>query len=356
MSQPGNCGDACSDMSPVSTRQDRQDVKQNGNNRDADPQIVKSTGLSLPKNLVVQVGASSEEDNSKNYDGIRTNLLADALAANTNKDVMTVSEETFVIASTDNAPRQLLPNGLPKEQQFDTLHYKRDPMAICELPTCINGEQKSPVPVLQSGELITPSLLSQICPEEPVVKHNVKSGELPVIPPSLDELGNRQQKIEQRSSLLMTRLRFVQALQATKHAKLQISQLVEHSYKKLGHPGKTNGKDARIASAAEVVATELLSRAEDISSMSTSALISLVQKMQVPQLAKASEKSTIALALSTENKKEIDEVTNVSARVLERLHQDLDSDATESSSGGETDDEDTVLTPSMIQTTSVNSM
>lgn len=163
----------------------------------------------------------------------------------------------------------------------------------------------------------------------------------------LAETAKRQRDLERQADRLLRRMRRIQSRQTIVHVQQQLSGFVDHQHKNLQtiakamKPQPSNSVDLK---------TELL-QSEDVKSLSTAALVSLVRKLQTSQamslrqrLANANQSSnesgTSVLRLDEDLCTEMNRVSSTLQKDLKHLESAMDSDATESSSGGESCDED----------------
>ncbi len=164
---------------------------------------------------------------------------------------------------------------------------------------------------------------------------------------AIPEMLRRQRKIEMRARRLSGRLRRLQSRQAVAHIKHQLSGLVEHQHKNLQTMAKSM-KSPNPSTSVDLK-TELL-QSEDVKSLSTAALVTLVRKLQSSQALSlrqrlahqqaVSEGGSSVLRLDEDLCLEMNRVSGTLQMNLHHLETALDSDATESSSGGESCDED----------------
>lgn len=175
----------------------------------------------------------------------------------------------------------------------------------------------------------------------------------------LQELNTRQVSLERRADCLFRRIQKLQARQVEKHVSDELSAFVEYHQKALEIPSKREklqlaliGGNANSTSNADIKAEILQS--EDVKNLSTAALVNLVRKLESShgsalrqkyvtlQQIRASDKvesTTTAVKLSKDVCSEMDRVAGTLQSNLRHLENTLDSDATESSSGGESCDE-----------------
>lgn len=177
-----------------------------------------------------------------------------------------------------------------------------------------------------------------------------------------EELKSKQHALERRTQHLLRRLRRLQSKGVEAHLHSQLRSFVDYQRKNLQIVAKTIKNTASSNNVAEVK-TELFS-SDDVKNLSTAALVNLVRRLQSsrPTVAlsqlKESQPSLVLLSQRLNNSSKSDngptgvlmidkstaeESTHVSGLLSTNLHHMqtcLDSDATESSSGGESCDED----------------
>ena len=163
------------------------------------------------------------------------------------------------------------------------------------------------------------------------VRTNVSS-----TPLLLDSVARRQRMLDTRAERLLRRLRRLQSRQAISHTKQQLNQFVERQ--RLSLPGY--GKSSELNLHTELLQTELLHS----KGMSTAALVELVHKMQSTQSTLRQQLAMVPepeepTRLGEDRCADLERVAGHLTSNMEHLQTDLDSDATESSSGGESCDE-----------------
>ncbi|XP_076437508.1 uncharacterized protein LOC143276729 [Babylonia areolata] len=158
-----------------------------------------------------------------------------------------------------------------------------------------------------------------------------------------DEASRKQAQLERRLEFLQRRLRRLQARQTERHMRQEIQNCVDYHQQNLQTVSKSSSKSSLGCQNSSDLNKELLS--DGAKHMSTAALVSLVHKMQkqgstsqLPVLIRP--EVTRVLNMSNEDQKESLVVSDKLLMNLRMMHSALDSDATESSSGGETDGED----------------
>jgi KAT8 regulatory NSL complex subunit 1 len=141
------------------------------------------------------------------------------------------------------------------------------------------------------------------------------------------EVGKKQKVLETRQERLLKRLRRLESRQAISHVKQQMSGFVMTTQQSL----QATRQDFK---------NELL-HGHDVKNLSTAALVNLVQKLQASQSKRSRHDSEAKdqLHLEEETCLELDRVAGHLQSNLRHLEKAIDSDATESSSGGESCDE-----------------
>ncbi len=163
---------------------------------------------------------------------------------------------------------------------------------------------------------------------------------LRILVPNAVSTSRHQRELEMQVARLMRRIRRLQCRQSISHVKQQLSGFVEHEKSKT----LTNS-----SSYGDLKSSELLPN-KDMKHMSTAALVSLVQKLQSnnqsssthqpPLLSLSQEQASDTYThLGEEHCQELDRAVGHLESNLGHLHNMADSDATESSSGGESCDE-----------------
>ena len=158
------------------------------------------------------------------------------------------------------------------------------------------------------------------------------------------EMLKRQKQLDTRADRLLRRLRRLQTRQAISHARQQMSGFVDHQHRNLE---TVRTSKAQSPTAADLKAELFQSR--DVKKLSTATLVNLVQKLQSSQpmtlrqhlagvTTEGAEQEKI-LHLDDENCTEFERTAGHLSSSLHHLEAVLDSDATESSSGGESCDE-----------------
>ena len=159
----------------------------------------------------------------------------------------------------------------------------------------------------------------------------------------LTESNKRQHQLEKRAAHMMKRIRRLQTRQSSAHVSQQLSGFVDHQHKNL----QSIAKAMKVPTSTPEIKTEVL-QSEDVKSLSTAQLVNLVRKLQSTQAITLRQRLTNNSSASdtksvlTLNKDHCDEIQQVSGHLqtnLKHLESAVDSDATESSSGGESCDE-----------------
>ena len=158
------------------------------------------------------------------------------------------------------------------------------------------------------------------------------------------EASKKQAQLERRIEFLLRRLRRVQARQVEKHTRGQLGSYVEHQHRNLQTVARTITNPSQANENSSDLKKELLS--DGVKNLSTAALVSLVQRMQAssslqqqPPSVKP-EVTTSVLTMSEDVRKESKVAAEKLKMNLNFMQSALDSDATESSSGGESGEED----------------
>lgn len=196
--------------------------------------------------------------------------------------------------------------------------------------------------VIKAGRLVTStvstalhSILSTPPDSEDRVDENVQSARL--------EASKKQAQLERRIEFLQRRLRRVQSKEVEQHSRQQLISYVDYQHRNLQTVARTISAPAENSSDLK---KELLS--DDCKNLSTAALVSLVQRMQkshslqqpIPPLQTVKSELTSVVTMSDEVRRESKAAAEKLRLNLNFMQSALDSDATESSSGGESCDED----------------
>lgn len=155
------------------------------------------------------------------------------------------------------------------------------------------------------------------------------------LPLDVTELAKRQQQIDRRVSHFIKRLRRLQALEGGKLASQQLTRFVDDHHKCLEQVAR-HIKGSSVSN--EPLNAEVL-QSEDIKSLSTAALVSLVQRLQMTQgiVANRTHMTNSSIAMDKDEKADVNAVSSVIHMNLRHIERCIDSDATDSSSGGESD-------------------
>ena len=163
----------------------------------------------------------------------------------------------------------------------------------------------------------------------------------------------QQFQLKRRTDFLLRRLRRLQGRQLEGHTRNQLRHFVDYQHKHLQTVVKSI--QAPVNNDADLK-TDLL-QSEDVKNMSTSALVSLVRKLQAPKSMSVNQKmlsvnqhtnvkteSTIqttlnVLTMDASVKQESHRISNHISSHVHFVESAIDSDATESSSGGESADD-----------------
>ncbi|CAN7982872.1 unnamed protein product [Ixodes hexagonus] len=159
----------------------------------------------------------------------------------------------------------------------------------------------------------------------------------------LERARTRKSSLERRSERLHRRVRKLQLRQAVQHASGQMSAFFEHQQTTLGLPCLMPQRllHRKLRDSADLKA-ELLLQSEDVKSLSTAALVSLVRKLEESSSQGAQttgQGQPPDLRLTEEDRLESERVAGTLRSTLAHQERAVDSDATESSSGGESGDE-----------------
>ena len=166
-----------------------------------------------------------------------------------------------------------------------------------------------------------------------------------------EETCQRQVELERRLERLRRRMRKVQSRQAVSHTQQQLSSFVSNQHGNLQRLAVQSIQTPT----SEVRGGSGFPQKEDMRNLSTSALVSLVRRLQTSQAALSlrqrlsgsvsSPSSSQSIIKLNENLcQEMSRVSGTLTSNLRHLTSQVDSDVTESSSGGESCDEDYDLT------------
>ena len=158
------------------------------------------------------------------------------------------------------------------------------------------------------------------------------------------EAAKKHAQLERRIEFLQRRLRRVQGRQVEQHTRQQLISYVEYQFQNLQTVAKTISTPSPANENSSDLKKELLS--DDVKNLSTAALVSLVHRLQAssnsfqqqPQC--ITPEVTSVLTMADDVRKESKVTAEKLAMNLNFMQSALDSDATESSSGGESGDEE----------------
>ncbi|XP_064595229.1 KAT8 regulatory NSL complex subunit 1-like isoform X2 [Liolophura sinensis] len=169
--------------------------------------------------------------------------------------------------------------------------------------------------------------------------HNMSVGR------SVLERGKTQVQLERRVEYLMRRLRRLQSKQVQIHVRQQMSGFTAYQNANVQELVKSGGDHADVAQFEETKAD--VWQAEDVKNLSTVALVSLVKKLQTSQMkpppSVPKPEPVNVLHLEKEICIESEQTASQLESYIRHVHGAVDSDATESSSGGESADEQNLL-------------
>jgi hypothetical protein len=158
---------------------------------------------------------------------------------------------------------------------------------------------------------------------------------------SVGDVTRRQQMQEKRAQRLLRRVRRLEARQGHAHISDQLTGLVGHQHKNL----ESMAKSIKVPPANTDFKTELL-QSENIKNLSTASLVNLVRKLQSSQpitlkqrLTSSQSDAASVIRLDEDFCEEIEKTSSQMVSNISHLEKALDSDVTESSSGGESCDE-----------------
>lgn len=348
-----DCSNDSSDMSPALTRENSQDVDDNVA-KTADL-LAKYKTVTLSGSLAHSLILNSEEvihteEESENVD------LSKFATTYSSRKAKGSSLKYDSVSKFDRAP--LNTNG---NHETDVRFTDKEEMTPGINPADIGAENGVPH---TSQCAVTPSevntddnMTSNIailahCSKQSCVTEGIMSVEsstpLPqeqiavdkqLTIPEMTELTDQHHGIATQTAAVIRRIRHLQSLVATRHTRQQLMTFVEHQRKmSMAH------SDHAGPSTSHSVLTMSNATTEDLNSMSTTALVEWVQRMhgtnkntdKKPKEKRKRQTYTMRML----DKKRVQETTGVLSSKIKRLHESIDSDATASSSGGETDDED----------------
>ncbi|XP_014662257.1 PREDICTED: KAT8 regulatory NSL complex subunit 1-like [Priapulus caudatus] len=163
----------------------------------------------------------------------------------------------------------------------------------------------------------------------------------------LADAGKRQVYLERRAERLLQRLRRLQTMQTNTHVREQLVAFVQHQRKNLQSCVRSTTRTCSAPNSSDFHA-ELL-QSEDVKNLSTAALVNLVRKLESAHGSQrqrlyssrgAHSEDQVTVALGDDLCDEISCVSSSLAANLGHLERVLDSEATDSSSGGESCDEE----------------
>lgn len=157
-------------------------------------------------------------------------------------------------------------------------------------------------------------------------------------PELLDLARTRRGVLERRAERLERRLRRLQLRQACQHSAGQMAAFFEHQQTSLGLPCLMPQRllHRKLSRDGADIKAEFLLQSEDVKSLSTAALVSLVRKLEESHGSAAAAD----LRLSAQDRVEGERVSAALRATLSHQERAVDSDATESSSGGESGDDE----------------
>lgn len=256
-----------------------------------------------------------------------------------------------------NRPSLLSPPSLRGHFSTEQSTGKKDPNTPRR--PYLNNKLQSNTGRSVGGELMKPSLpvvnnmssaaFDKICNDGGIASEPGRSVES-----GLDLHAAQQQVMKfqcflgKKVNTIMKRLRRIQGKQLEQHIRRQLAGFVSKQHKNLQTMAKSI-KSPNSGGSIPGLQTDLL-QSEDVRHLSTAALVNLVRKLQSPQpisigqrLVPNSSKvdlSNSILKLDKETSVESERMACQLNTVLRHMESALDSDATESSSGGESCDED----------------
>lgn len=274
-----------------------------------------------------------------------------------------------------NQPLELT-NGMPKENGLKTASELKNSIEFNALTTNLNGDHNpinSNLVTLQNGDQEQASAVTSVsdmvtsvnsgaevarddvCDGADTDTHyvDIENDETDPIKSEKElseEVSEKQHVLERRTDRLLRRLRRLQGRQLETHIRNQIGSYVNFLHRNLQSVAH---RSMGISGPHSELKAELL-KSEDVKSLSTAALVNLVRRIQSTQ-----NQAALSKRIATQSKKVKEEkpsqsvlvidgqickeANRVSGQLQTNLHHmlnTLDSDATESSSGGESCDED----------------
>ncbi|KAK7482097.1 hypothetical protein BaRGS_00026681 [Batillaria attramentaria] len=156
------------------------------------------------------------------------------------------------------------------------------------------------------------------------------------------EAAKKQAQLERRGEFLIRRLRRVEGHQMESHVRLQLAHFIEYQRNNLQTVAKTISPSANPNDSSSDLKAELFS--EEVKNLSTAALVSLVRRLQASQSVAhqpaVKPEVTNVLTMGSDVRRESKVTAEKLLMNLSFMQSALDSDATESSSGGESGDDD----------------
>lgn len=270
-----------------------------------------------------------------------------------------------------NQPMESL-NGMSKENGLKSASELKKSIDISTLNKNLNGDHDPVNHALQNGDqehaskaTSVPDVVTSVNSEAEVVKDDVCDGadndtefvdieneQADLIKSEKElseEVSEKQQVLERRTDRLLRRLRRLQGRQLETHIRNQTGSYVSFLHRNLQSVAH---RSMGISGPHSELKAELL-KSGDVKSLSTAALVNLVRKIQSTQnqaalnkriatqkKAKEDKSSQSVLVIDTQICKEANRVSGQLQANLHHMLDTLDSDATESSSGGESCDEE----------------
>lgn len=165
----------------------------------------------------------------------------------------------------------------------------------------------------------------------------------------ISELQKRQLKLERRSAFLLRRLRKIQSKYMGQHVSEEVAGVFEHIHRTLRHSSKSTDPSAPLPTTSlkpitQSSARNLVRKLESAVTLQASALAKQrhMHKYMSPGEASGSRNSSTGLSVpswSPEAKKDLERVSGMLHSEVRLVQEEIDSDATLSSSGGESCDE-----------------
>jgi hypothetical protein len=270
-----------------------------------------------------------------------------------------------------NQPMESL-NGMSKENGLKSASELKKSIELSSLSRNLNGDHDPVNHTLQNGDqehsskrTSVPERTTPVNSEAEVARDDVCDGanndtefvdieneEADLIKSEKElseEVSEKQQVLERRADRLLRRLRRLQGRQLETHIRNQTGSYVSFLHRNLQSVAH---RSMGISGPHSELKAELL-KSGDVKSLSTAALVNLVRKIQSTQNQAAINKriatqkktkedkpSQSVLVIDTQICKEANRVSGQLQSNLHHMLETLDSDATESSSGGESCDEE----------------